>query len=84
MVRTTKAQRKALKAVYDRGPIFATHQPNGIVNPQPAGNSAQEDLRMSYREFRRLAQPTFGMDGAIVVPWCGMWLAIETDGYTHS
>jgi len=24
------------------------------------------------------------MDGAVVVPWCGMWLAIETDGYTHS
>lgn len=38
----------------------------------------------SYRAFRRTVQPTFGMDGAIVVPWCNMWLVIETDGYTHS
>ena len=22
--------------------------------------------------------------GALMVPWCGMWLGIETDGYTHS
>jgi hypothetical protein len=24
------------------------------------------------------------MDGAVVVHWCGMWLAIEQDGYVHS
>lgn len=30
------------------------------------------------------AQPTFGCDGAVALPWCGMWLCIETDGYTHS
>lgn len=41
-------------------------------------------LGMSYRAFRATAQPTFGMQGAIVVPWSGMWLAIETDGYIHS
>jgi hypothetical protein len=38
----------------------------------------------SYRRFRNLVQPTFGCDGAIVVLWNGMWLCIETDGYTHS
>ena len=38
----------------------------------------------SYLEFRRTAQVTFGMDNAIVVPWCGIWLAIEADGYIHS
>jgi hypothetical protein len=38
----------------------------------------------SYLQFRRLVQPTFGMDSAIVIPWAGMFLAIETDGYTHS
>jgi len=21
---------------------------------------------------------------AVTVKWCGMWLAIESDGYTHS
>jgi hypothetical protein len=61
MTRTTKAQRKALKRVFDRAPQALT-----------------------YRKFRALAQPTFGCDGAIALPWCGMWLCIERDGYTHS
>lgn len=38
----------------------------------------------SYYDFRRSVKPTFHMSGAVVVDWCGMWLAIETDGYTHS
>lgn len=37
----------------------------------------------TYRAFRRTAQrPPF--DDCIMVPWCGMWLGIESDGYTHS
>lgn len=38
---------------------------------------------MSYRQFRKQVQPYFG-DSAVLVPWCGMWLGIEPDGYTHS
>lgn len=38
----------------------------------------------TYREMRKRAQPTFGCDGAIALPWCGMWLCIERDGYCHS
>lgn len=38
----------------------------------------------TFRELMSLAQPTFGCDGAIVLPWQGMWLCIERDGYTHS
>lgn len=34
--------------------------------------------------FIRSAQATIGCDGAVVVRWCGMWLAVERDGYTHS
>ena len=41
-------------------------------------------MGLTYRQFRATIQPTFGMDGAIILPWCGMWLAIEQDGYTHS
>ncbi len=55
----TRAQRVALKAVYDR--------------PQTRVQS--------YRHFRKTAQPG---SGCIMVPWCGMWLGIEPDGYTHS
>jgi len=36
---------------------------------------------MSYKQFRKTVQP--GMD-CIMVPYCGMWLGIERDGYTHS
>ena len=25
-----------------------------------------------------------GGDGCILVPYCGMWAGIETNGYTHS
>lgn len=42
------------------------------------------DKGITYRQFRRTVQPTFGMDNAVVVHWCGMWLAIEQDGYVHS
>ena len=36
---------------------------------------------LSYRQFRATVQP--GYD-CIMLQWCGMWLGIEKDGYTHS
>ena len=39
---------------------------------------------ISYLTFRRSVHPTSCMDNAVTVKWCGMWLAIESDGYTHS
>ena len=42
------------------------------------------DNGMSYRQFRRSVEPMFGGDGAVVVKWWTMWLAIEPNGYTHS
>jgi hypothetical protein len=44
----------------------------------------QSTQGLTYLEFRRTIQPTFGCDSAILVAWCGMWLGIETDGYCHS
>lgn len=35
-------------------------------------------------DYALMIQPTFGMDGAVVLPWFGMHLVIEKDGYTHS
>ena len=37
----------------------------------------------TYLQFRRTAQREVCGD-AIMVHWCGMWLGIEPDGYTHS
>lgn len=44
----------------------------------------QHNMGMTYCRFRKTIAPTWRMDGAIILPWCGMWLAIEQDGYTHS
>ncbi len=42
----------------------------------------KEDGRdITFDEFRSKVQ--FGYD-CIMVPWAGMWLGIEADGYTHS
>ena len=41
-----------------------------------------EDKPASYLAFRRTAYNSH-MD-CVMVPWCGMWLGIEPDGYTHS
>lgn len=35
----------------------------------------------SYLEFRRTVQPSWD---CVMVPWCGMVLGIESDGYIHS
>jgi len=37
-----------------------------------------------YKVFRRRVQPTFCMDGCVMVEFHTMWLGIEKDGYTHS
>jgi len=39
---------------------------------------------LSYRQFRRTVVSTSFMDNAIVVPWCGMYVQIEKDGYAHT
>lgn len=41
----------------------------------------QSDQGLSFLQFRRTVQ--FGRD-YVMVQWCGMWLGIERDGYTHS
>ena len=44
---------------------------------------SRESQRMTYRQFRRTIRPGFGGD-YIMVPFCGMQVGIEQDGYTHS
>lgn len=36
----------------------------------------------TWEEFTVKVVPEFGSGGCIMVPWCGMWLGIETDGHT--
>ena len=41
----------------------------------------QDNQGITYLQFRRTVQ--HGYD-CVMVQWCGMWLGLETDGYTHS
>jgi len=37
----------------------------------------------TYLQFRRTAYNDV-IANCVIVPWCGMWLGIEPDGYTHT
>ena len=41
----------------------------------------RNSLGVSYLQFRRTVKR--GYD-CLMVEWCGMWIGIEKDGYTHS
>ena len=68
----TRQQREAVKKVYDRS-IGAT-LPN-VDEPEKG--------RLTYLQFRRKAIYA-PFDDTVMIQFFGMWLGIETDGYTHS
>jgi hypothetical protein len=76
MTKTTRAQREAIKRVFDRERLYR-------LRPEDHPNRHM-GYPLSYKDFRKTVVPTFGMDGAVVVQWCGMWLCIERDGHVHS
>ena len=51
------------------------------VYRRPLDSDTGPKTLKGYRAFRRTVQ--FGHNCAMV-HWCGMWLGIEEDGYTHS
>lgn len=43
------------------------------------------DGAAGFAEFKGRVRPGgIGSDRYVMLPWCGMWLGIEPDGYTHS
>lgn len=73
---TTRQQREAIKKIWDRG------------KPAPWGRGQEQAYpcityheSRSYLKFRRTV--SIG-PGCLMIPWSGMWLGIEPDGYTHS
>jgi hypothetical protein len=89
VIKTTRKQREALFRIFQRDfPSFITPRRRHIgTKCKHCGQwSEQGEIRTpsaQYRKFRKTVQPYFG-DTCIMVPWAGMWLGIETDGYTHS
>jgi len=80
MVKLTKAQRQALFRVFQRDfPSWQTPYRRmtyaGDFIPVPS---------LQWRRFRKTVTPYFDGSGCVMVPWHGMMLGIETDGYVHS
>jgi len=42
------------------------------------------DGAKSYREFRKRIYPEIGSKDCVMLPWCGMRVGIEADGYPHT
>lgn len=81
MVITTRAQREALFRVFKRD------FPNWVSPGKRYAHASNEVVKVptiQWRRFRAKVQPTFGCDGCVMIHWAGMWLGIESDGYTHS
>ena len=79
MVRTNRLQRVALKRVFDRSPLFI--DPYGNVTSRESTGNVMHYGPITYREFRKKLSPAYD---CVMIHWCGMWLGIEPDGYTHS
>ncbi len=80
MVKLTREQREALFKIFQRDfPSWESPFWRLASNGEKVGVSS-----IAYRRFRATVQPYFDKSGCVMVPWKGMWLGIETDGYTHS
>jgi hypothetical protein len=75
MVILTKEQRKALFQLYRRDwPSLET----------PFKNEYGRVSSIPYRMFRKGVHSYMDKSGCVILPWKGMWIGIETDGYVHS
>ena len=70
----TRPQREALLTIYNRQPELN----DGRARRQWGDLSGR-----TYLQFRRTARYDFLL-GCVMVPFAGMVLGIERDGYTHS
>jgi hypothetical protein len=70
----TRKQRLALKRVFDRKPIYP------YVSPEEREQGVGA-IPLTYRQFRRGV--IYDRDYVGIV-WCGMFVGIEKDGYTHT
>lgn len=72
----TLSQAIALHRVYNRNELYP--YADGFPRREP---ESEQQRRLTFSEFCELVQIS---SDCIMVPWNGMWLGIEKDGYTHS
>ena len=81
MIHLTRPQRESLKNVYLRGPLVEDQ--GKFRSPQLNEGYYLGKHPISYCQFRRGVKP-YICGNCVLIPWQGMWLGIEPDGYTHS
>ena len=87
MVTLTKEQRKAVFKIFQRDfPNWITpFKRQTVIGGSPVSYGGTIKVpSIQYRRFRSKVQPYFDGSGCVMLPWHGMWLGIEKDGYTHS
>lgn len=85
MVRTTKAQRKALFKVFQRDfPGWLTPTVRTSGPPCKHCGANQVTVKVPSKQWRSFRKRVMGGPGCLMIEWRGMWLGIEPDGYTHS
>ena len=73
----TRKQSEALLRVYNRAELWMRNE--GMTTSDRHFGRGDP---LTYLQFRRKAK--FASAGILVVPWCGMYLGIEPNGYCHS
>lgn len=85
MVKTTKAQRKALFKVFQRDfPGWVTPAKRHGHKPCPHCGYHGDIVKVPTKQWRSFRKRAMGGPGCLMIEWRGMWLGIEPDGYTHS
>jgi hypothetical protein len=74
MIVTTRRQREAIRNIWEED----------IASKVSNCRYGKVQTLRPYRHIRRSVQPTFGMDGAVVVPIWNMFIVVEANGHRHS
>jgi hypothetical protein len=85
MVILTKAQRAALFRIFQRDfPSWITPRRRHERACCPNCGYGGAAVAVPSNQYRRFRQTVMPGPGCVMVPWKGMWLGIEPDGYVHS
>jgi hypothetical protein len=84
----TRKQREALFRVFQRDfPGWESPFKRRESKPCPRCGYAGEAVRVPSQQWRNFRKKVVGYSdgsGCVMIPWRGMWLGVEKDGYTHS
>jgi hypothetical protein len=81
-VTITLAQTAALVRVFNRNPLYFRPDEDGKKGMPASTPLFEGQPQLTFDEYMEYS--SIDGYGCIMIPWNGMWLGIEKDGYTHS